>query len=222
MEAGKEAPTVPPLGLRIAVQLNAAVYFPGDALYCRIDVRNAAARASAAASAEQQPIAWVALQLHGICSVEPARVAMRELPAVSSVFLPPTVRDKPSSVGKHGAMAATALPNLADFGPNTFCFLSTPLSIVACDVAVGHSKQVGYSSCRLSHQRQVMFFVALPLDLPPSYKGLAVRYQYLLTVAAQKSRYPAMVSRLPVRVLAPAAALRPLPMPAAVRPFTLC
>lgn len=97
------------------------------------------------------------------------------------------------------AVNIAQLPNLADFGDNrynyayiffllfilfslslfyllfgfSFVFMSTPPSALTGAVPAGNSVRL-------------VFYAQLPFELPPTYKGAAVRFHYCITIAAQK------------------------------------
>lgn len=161
---------------RIEVQFSSGAFMPGEPLLCKVDVSNDAAGA---------PIAWVAVQVHGVVGIDPTRTSEAALPWSRADH-------NPKSPAKQASASAHSLPPLGTFGPHSYVFLTAPLTILAADVAPGT-------------MRHLLYYLLLPTDLPPSYKGAALRFSYFLTVAAQKSLAPAKISRFPIRIVNPAA-----------------
>lgn len=160
---------------RIEVQFSSGAFMPGEPLLCKVDVSNDAAGA---------PIAWVAVQVHGVVGIDPTRT--------SEAALPWSRADLNPSKSPAKANQSHALPPLGTFGPHSYVFLTAPLTILAADVAPGTT-------------RHLLYYLLLPTDLPPTYKGAALRFSYFLTVAAQKSLAAAKISRFPIRIVNPAA-----------------
>ena len=161
---------------RIEVQFSSGAFMPGEPLLCKVDVSNDPAGA---------PIAWVAVQVHGVVGIDPTRTSEGALPWSRTDINPKTSPAKK-------AAPSHALPPLGTFGPHSYVFLTAPLTILAADVAPGST-------------RHLLYYLLLPTDLPPTYKGAALRFSYFLTVAAQKSLAAAKISRFPIRIVNPAA-----------------
>jgi len=53
-----------------------------------------------------------------------------------------------------------------------------------------------------------VFHATLPPCLPPTFKGLGVRYQYVVMISAQCAKQPMQSIRMPFVLLCPLAALR--------------
>lgn len=72
-------------GIKIDIQLSDSVFFPGETLYCKLDVANKAGWKGG--DSASSPLSWTAMQLHGICTVDPNRISLKEATKVCSYFI---------------------------------------------------------------------------------------------------------------------------------------
>jgi hypothetical protein len=78
----------------------------------------------------------------------------------------------------------------------------------SCSFLLFLSHTLTYSSCTLT----VLYHASLPLSVPPTFKGVGVKYGYILTISAQKFGHPTQQIKYPLRILSPSSALLPLPV----------
>lgn len=71
-------------GIKIDIQLSDSVFFPGETVYCKLDVANKPG--GKGGDSASSPVSWTAMQLHGICSVDPNRVSIKEAMKICSYF----------------------------------------------------------------------------------------------------------------------------------------
>eukprot|EP01132_Coremiostelium_polycephalum_P004763 gene4763-5942_t len=99
----------------------------------------------------------------------------------------------------YGVSSATSLPNNTDFGENGKSIFASPTTFLASDLYIPPGQSRSY-----------IYYVTLPTSIPPSFKGTSIKYSYFLSIAAQLFTNPAQILTVPIRVLTPASALRPI------------
>ncbi|XP_028407114.1 RAB6A-GEF complex partner protein 2-like [Dendronephthya gigantea] len=175
--------------------LRGSVYFAGEPIRCQITFTNTAKRAATTSSQDSrtnhvkssqfsrrkvigiETIAWASAQIHCQCTINDTRVQMPDIERNILQDLVP----------KDEAATTSFMPSKGERGR---CLLSTKPKILFCDLtlAAGESKSYYYED-------------AVPFDSPPSYKGLAVKYCYKITVGAGRLQSTTKLVRLPVRIL---------------------
>eukprot|EP01113_Clastostelium_recurvatum_P044169 TRINITY_DN7427_c0_g1_i5.p1 TRINITY_DN7427_c0_g1~~TRINITY_DN7427_c0_g1_i5.p1 ORF type:complete len:681 (-),score=163.17 TRINITY_DN7427_c0_g1_i5:14-2056(-) len=224
------------MSLILSATLSSSVYFPGDSIYCKVVFSSISPERSATMLqhdtsspravflADLTPdgpptdtfnILWASAQVHGNYTVDPTWL---KLPATTGTA--PKARAGPfggGSVGlgtaataatSHAGVMGTSLPNISDLGANGRSIFASPVTILGCEMKVSPSPA-----------RTFYYYATLPSSLPPTFKGSGIKYAYYVTIALQVSTRPgqpksnAHIFNIPVRVLAPAAAIKKIAYP---------
>lgn len=149
------------------------IFLSGHLLKCLITLHcsESDSLGSSCQSKEPECLAWLSAQVQCFCQTN------------SQVVLSHT-----EQCGDGEVVGRTAYrPGVGERG---HLLLTTAAQILACDVQLkpGQSHTVSYN------QR-------LPTDLPPSYRGHAVRYSYKIAIAAQRLGGSVRLLRVPIRIL---------------------
>lgn len=174
--------------------LRGSVYLAGETIPCQITFTNTAKRGATSGQESRtnhvkpsqfsrkkvmgiETIAWASAQIHCQCTINDSRVTIPEHDQ----------KGLHESVNKNEDATTCFMPSKGERGR---CLLSTKPKILFCDLtlAAGESKSYFYED-------------AVPFDSPPSYKGLAVKYCYKITVGAGRLHSSTQLVRLPVRIL---------------------
>lgn len=120
-------------------------------------------------------LAWASAQIHCQCLVDEVKVKYPEYGAVTAEEISTSNTD------------TSFAPCRGDRGHVVF---STKPAILFCDLRLtpGESKTF-------------VFKEKLPNEAPPSYRGLAVKYSYKITIGTQRVNSPIKLLRVPLRVL---------------------
>lgn len=209
----------------VEASLSSTVFFPGDTLFCRVVVSSKNDPITGEQPQSDGLISWVSLQVHGKLLVDPSYVELSQLAQQQRLQKRSTsmgniqafaqqktiphpnsatsqLNPLPHAVVGGGAVAGTSLPNLADCGENGRCVFATPPTILACELRLAPGSSKVY-----------MLQATLPGGIPPTFKGVGIKYRYAVTVAAQRMREPAHILTVPFRVVSPAAVLKKLEYP---------
>lgn len=175
--------------------LRGCVYFAGEPIRCQITFTNTAKRSVSNSGVESrtnhafsshfnrrkvmgiETIAWASAQIHCQCTINDSRV---QIPEGARKSLQETVEKSEDGT-------TSFMPSKGERGR---CLLSTKPKILFCDLtlAAGESKSYYYED-------------SVPFDSPPSYRGLAIKYCYKITVGAGRLQSSTRLLRLPVRIL---------------------
>ena len=142
-------------------------------------------------------LAWASAQIVCICSVNPHKV-------IDSAFGTNT---------NHVSLTSTSLsPSRGEHGRIIF---STKPKILVCDLSLAPAQSFDCKliiQLRLKKLKKKKFFLfhlvfidsyeeTLPSDLPPSFRGQAVKYSYKLKIGLQKVSSPVKMLHLPLRLI---------------------
>jgi len=152
------------------------VFFAGEKIACAVTFRNVNqdhfGHQSSTKRDGSEILAWASAQIVCICSVNPHKV-------IDSAFGTNT---------NHVSLTSTSLsPSRGEHGRIIF---STKPKILVCDLSLAPAQSFDYS-----------YEETLPSDLPPSFRGQAVKYSYKLKIGLQKVSSPVKMLHLPLRLI---------------------
>ncbi|EGC31713.1 hypothetical protein DICPUDRAFT_82408 [Dictyostelium purpureum] len=197
--------------------LESAVFFPGDTIFCRVFISNLGIpnnnNNNDNNEKSKQTISWITAQVYGNLMVESSFIKLsssrskkktkqQQHQQSASQDLSLDIKKKNIQTNKKiiaGVSTATSLPNLAELGENSKPIFTSPTTFLASDLYIPPGQTKSY-----------IYYLTLPSPLPPSFKGTSLKYSYFLSIAAQVFTHPAQILTVPIRILTPASALRPI------------
>lgn len=162
----------------IAKLCRGSVYLAGETVECIVTFKNPATNPNVKAQSNSdvyETLAWASAQIHCHCSVNDAKV---RYPLTSSLS-----QEELAIYNKDTSFAPCK-------GERGHVVLSTKPKILFCDVRLlpGECKSFIYKE-------------VIPTEVPPSYRGQAIKYSYKITVGTQRVNCPIKLLRIPLRVL---------------------
>uniref|UniRef100_T1IMB0 furin n=1 Tax=Strigamia maritima TaxID=126957 RepID=T1IMB0_STRMM len=158
--------------------IRGSVYLAGETIECLITFRNPVINPNTRAQSNNEvceTLAWASAQIHCQCSVNDSKV---QFPLTNSIS-----QEELATNNKETSFAPCK-------GERGHAVLSTKPKILFCDVRLipGEKKTFIYKD-------------VIPMDVPPSYKGQAIKYSYKITIGTQRVNCPIKLLRVPFKVL---------------------
>jgi len=149
-------------------------FFAGEKITCSVTFRNIyqdELGQQQSARSECEILAWASAQIVCICSINPQKVT-----------------DSTFGSSTHTTLTTTSLsPSRGEHGCVIF---STKPKILVCDLSLAAAQSAAYK-----------YEETLPSDLPPSFRGQAVKYSYKLKIGMQKVGSQIKMLHLPLRLM---------------------
>ncbi|KAG8221838.1 hypothetical protein J437_LFUL003472 [Ladona fulva] len=173
------------------------LYLAGETVECRVTFHYPVLPShpkSQSNSDAFENLAWASAQIHCQCLVNESKVKYPECAAVTAEEI----------------STSNTIPSISDIkllNPNIDCFLPDT-SFAPCRGDRGHvvfstKPAILFCDLRLTpgESKTFIFKEKLPNEAPPSYRGLAVKYSYKITIGTQRVNSPIKLLRVPLRVL---------------------
>jgi len=139
-------------------------------------------------------LAWASAQIVCICSINPQKVTDSAFGSNSTHVSLTTTSLSPSR-GEHGSVIFSTKPKIL------VCDLSlVPTQSAVCKLKI-LKQNVPQKLIRLLLYCTDNYEETLPSDLPPSFRGQAVKYSYKLKIGMQKVGSPIKMLHLPLRLI---------------------
>ncbi|XP_057372870.1 RAB6A-GEF complex partner protein 2-like isoform X2 [Daphnia carinata] len=154
------------------------VYFAGDRISCRVTFSNVrqtagSAQSSIATKKSEDVLGWASAQVVCVCTINPQKVL---------------VVDSISNCNTSMTVNSTSLSPKA--GERGLVIFSTKPKILVCDLTLPDDSNTDY-----------LYQETLPSNLPPSFRGQAIKYSYKLKIGLQRVGAPVKLLNVPFRLM---------------------
>eukprot|EP00164_Ancoracysta_twista_P001823 GFYU01002395.1.p1 GENE.GFYU01002395.1~~GFYU01002395.1.p1 ORF type:complete len:399 (+),score=79.78 GFYU01002395.1:107-1303(+) len=167
----------------VRMSFSHGAFFPGDYISFFVEIENVKKTPKTVSlyNIEQSDdeedsdvvLDWVTVQMHGQQIVDPHHAVIQP--------------GKPRTIASE-----TAFPNMKDLGHHGISIFANQPTIVLCD-----------NSLKIGERRVFCYRGKLPNNLPPTFTGTGMKFNYVVSVGVQANGRAAQLAQLPFRVLNP-------------------